>query len=126
MKDFIPHKEALELRELGFDEPCFGLFVRDKTRFVKEMPNQNECETYFGGILAPTFSQAFRWFREKYGLIHNIQMSGIQSISYDIRKLTEHHYKTIEFSFCSLDGANTYEKAELACLIKLIEIVKTK
>jgi len=25
MKDFIPYPEALALKELGFDEPCFGM-----------------------------------------------------------------------------------------------------
>ena len=138
LKDFIPYKQALKLKELGFDEPCFGKYLSclqsdwKEFELILEMDMNEEFEDNRNIYLleeacsAPTFSQAFRWFREKYGLIHNIQMSGIQSISYDIRKLTEHHYKTIEFSFCSLDGANTYEKAELACLIKLIEIVKTK
>ena len=23
-KDFVPYEETLELKELGFDEPCFG------------------------------------------------------------------------------------------------------
>jgi hypothetical protein len=25
-KEFTPHQEALELKELGFDEPCFGYY----------------------------------------------------------------------------------------------------
>lgn len=126
-KEFVPYEQALELKELGFDEPCFGYYINESKELI--LTSEKDIN-YLAGtssktfILAPTFSQAFRWFREKYGLIHCIQMSGIKSISYDIRKLTEHHYKTIEFDFCSLDGSNTYEKAELACLRKLIEIVK--
>jgi hypothetical protein len=135
-KEFIPYEQALALKELGFDEPCLAYWFN-------ETPTnpQGQCIVYYKkpwdnekivkGLIreycsAPTFSQCFRWFREKYGLIHGIQMSGIKSISYDIRKLTEHHYKTIEFSFCSLDGVNTYEEAELACLQKLIQIVKNE
>jgi len=26
-KEFIPYKQALELKELGFDEPCFFPFI---------------------------------------------------------------------------------------------------
>ncbi len=25
-KDFIPYEEALALKELGFDEPCFAVY----------------------------------------------------------------------------------------------------
>ena len=41
-KEFTPYEEALALKELGFDELCFGWY---------------DC-----------YSKAFRWFREKYGL----------------------------------------------------------
>ena len=108
-KDFAPYEPSLALKELGFDEPCFGLFIRDKSLLVKEMPNQNECEIYFGGILAPTFSQAFRWFREK----HNLK---------DKYGVFPHH--TIMFNY--IIGGGKEEEAELACLRKLIEIVKNK
>ena len=104
-KEFIPYEQALALKELGFDEPCFGLFIRDKSLLVKEMPNQNECEIYFGGILAPTFSQAFRWLRDK----HNLK---------DKYGVFPHH--TIMFNY--IIGGGKEEEAELACLIKLIEI----
>jgi len=104
-KEFVPYEQALILKELGFDEPCFGLFIRDKSLLVKEMPNQNECEIYFGGILAPTFSQAFRWFRDK----HNLK---------DKYGVFPHH--TIMFNY--IIGGGKEEEAELACLIKLIEI----
>ncbi len=106
-KEFVPYEQALELKALGFDEPCFGLFIRDKSLLVKEMPNQNECEIYFGGILAPTFSQAFRWFRDK----HNLK---------DKYGVFPHH--TIMFNY--IIGGGKEEEAELACLRKLIEIVK--
>jgi hypothetical protein len=66
---------------------------------------------------APTFSQAFRWFREKYKLSGLIEI-GTQEYSFlifdektDSREVTS-----------SMNG--TYEEAELACLRKLIEIVK--
>jgi len=29
MKDFAPYPESLELKELGFDEPCFTFYPKD-------------------------------------------------------------------------------------------------
>jgi hypothetical protein len=126
MKDFIPYNESLELKELGFDEESFGLFPRSTGFILKWIPNQQECEEYFGGILAPTFSQAFRFFREKYNLfssevydrgLNNGKIPVIHSYSFRILNLNnfEDFYGNI---------FNTYEEAELACLIKLIQIVK--
>lgn len=33
-KEFIPYKQALELKELGFDEPCFTYYFED-TREIR-------------------------------------------------------------------------------------------
>jgi hypothetical protein len=78
----------------------------------KLTPKTNQ-ESYYGSIgdciSAPTFSQAFRWFREKYNLK-------------DKYGVFPHH--TIMFNY--IIGGGKEEEAELACLIKLIEIVKNK
>lgn len=123
-KEFIPYNEALAMKELGFDEECFGLFVRDKSLLIKQMPNQKECEEYFGGILAPTFSQAFGWFREKHNLDSEIYMNheyGSKFYTYLVLQLDR-------AIISHLSGATgklpEYEEAELACLKKLIEIAK--
>jgi len=118
MKDFVPYELALELKQLGFDEECLALFSRDKSLLIKQMPNQQECEQYFGGVLAPTFSQAFRFFRKKYGLCQIVYQNTEVDWTYDIVPIKGiRNYKLI-------DVFETYEEAELACLIKLIEIVK--
>ena len=109
-KDFVPPEQALELKHIGFDEECLGLFVRDESLLLKQMPNQQECELYFGGILAPLKSQAMRFFREKYELHYVIVKTG--SWFYTINGCN------------TQEGFNTYEEAESACLDELIEIVK--
>lgn len=144
-KEFVPYKESLELKGLGYNAPCFGLFVRDKSLLIKEMPNQEECQMFFGGILAPTFSQAFRWFRKKHNLVHEISWSkykGGLNFDYDIfslvlptdAELGDEDDIALDKSMETYDSlvdkdfrhheSNTYEEAELACLDKLIEIVK--
>ena len=70
---------------------------------------------------APTFSQAFRWFREKYELRGQI-ISDYDMFSYQI-------YGLIDNAFNLINGGSVdreYEEAELECLKKLIEIVKSK
>ena len=67
-KESIPYQIALDMKSIGFDEPCLGfynvrgLFVPDYKVAKLQIDNLRleRC------CLAPTFSQAFRWFREKY------------------------------------------------------------
>jgi hypothetical protein len=123
MKDFIPYNESLELKELGFDEESFGLFPRSTGFILKWIPNQQECEEYFGGILAPTFSQAFRFFREKHGYFTSPTQYDddvIKKYDWHITKNLGDGRLLIEF----VGYHNTYEEAELACLQKLITLVK--
>jgi hypothetical protein len=63
----------------------------------------------FDGIL---WQEAFRWFREKYGFTYSIGVTNIGVV----------HVGT---TFLLQDNAS-FEEAELACLKKLIEIVKNK
>jgi len=140
-KEFIPYQESLELKELGFDEPCFGRFytkqkckmfsVDEKGRYyqIKNTPKKlYTVGEYFvlnddNAITAPTFSQAFRWFREKYGLYHSIGLDN--SLENDVNcdyQIINHSQSISEHE----TNFNNYEEAELACLNKLIEIVKNK
>jgi hypothetical protein len=75
-KEFIPYTEALSLKELGFDEPCFGLYHNDKTFY----PTQCKSHEQFHGQIcsAPLYQQAFRWFREKYEWQHSIEPTADQ------------------------------------------------
>ena len=112
MKDFVPYQEALELKQLGFDEPCFGWFASDRT-LVKEVTEKTDF------TLAPTYSQAFRWFREKHN-INTVISWRDDLLNYDISltEMKKHGY------FYYKDNFTTYEEAELECLKKLIELIK--
>ena len=118
-KEFIPYEKALALKALGFDEPCFGHFLKKKF-YLKSFDRQGNEIT-----LAPTFSQAFRWFREKYGLHSYIEPVLVEKanspIKYDYVILEVSHQDDLEYNNLPY---HTYEEAELACLEKLIQIVK--
>jgi hypothetical protein len=133
-KEFIPYQQALELKELGFDEPCLAYWYNETPT-----NSQGQCLVYYKkpwdnqkiirGIIrdyyyAPTFSQAFRWFREKYKYLvspfSTESEEGKVIYYFEIGKVDKF---TVDIYS---DDKSTYEEAELACLIKLIEIVKNK
>jgi hypothetical protein len=124
-KEFVPYEQALELKELDYDKPCFGWYhdnileVDFKIRANEIIKHHELLGRFKGCCLAPTFSQAFRWFREKCNL-HN----GIYPY-YD-----EYEFQIKDFRLPTNTPINgglmNYEKAELECLKKLIEIVKNK
>ena len=120
-QEFVPYEHALALKELGFDEPCFGGYDMETLKLWIGYLNDGEQfnrEYYYP---APTFSQAFRWFRKKYNLKSWVEEYTKNKYIYEIRphKITD--YKEGEIYVYA-----TYEEAEIACLNKLIEIVKEK
>ena len=132
-KEFIPYGQALALKELEFDEPCFAWYVSENHGL--EYGKVIQSDLLRDAAIALTFSQAFRWFREKHGLRNSItdfidDETGIEW-DYEIAiigtDLDERgNYKPL-VDYSTDDETRkfkTYEEAELACLQKLIEIVK--
>ena len=134
-KEFITYNQALALKELGFDEPCFmsyrgkfDLYRNGMGGYLSEMTMErnsdldkyeiNKTEQYW--ISAPTFSQCFRWFREKYQLDSSIALVA-NGYGFYIHKNRNYTNKGESYGMYI-----TYEEAELECLKKLIEIVKQK
>ena len=119
-KDWIPFELALELKQLGFDEPCFAYYNIDpylkSPAFNLVKPFDHEwC------LPAPLYSQAFRWFREKCLLEGVVEQANdfywYKFSVYLYGKEGKHQISNgLEFK--------TYEEAELACLKKLIDIAK--
>ena len=133
-KEFVPYEPSLALKELGFDEPCLAWFAETKKLQIapetykkwtsKPCNNSNIINEFnVDCITAPTFSQAFRFFREKYKIhsIINLTIIGTWYFElYDLNDKRNAEIKTNQNEF------ETPEEAELACLIELIEIVKNK
>ncbi len=106
-KEFVPYEQALELKELGFDENYIACYSSDGKLY------SNELWKYKDGIKAPLYQQSFRWFREKYGLHQHIEYVNVAD-------RYEGWVSGIMFD------CKTYEEAELDCLKKLIKIIKGK
>jgi hypothetical protein len=125
-KEFIPYEQALQLKQLGFNEHCFGEWQNlkiGKNLVVDEEYRIYDISVLGADIKAPLYQQAFRWFREKYELYSYIYFLTIRTdggVEYDYSIMNYDDEIYIEEPY------ETYEEAELACLKKLIVIVKNK
>jgi hypothetical protein len=125
-KEFIPYEQALVLKELGFDEPCFGYYVglgdnnEEQFKLLQIQSEKGQFEWTDNVYQAPTYQQAFRWFREKY----NIECH-IKSL-YEQRENKGYYFGIDDYTNRDFYSKPyySYEEAELECLKKLIEIVK--
>ena len=113
-KEFVPYELALDLKELGMDLGWYNYlnFYDSSTKefcfVMKDVP-------------APLYQQAFRWFREKYDLFCYVELVGDRLFDYMI--IGDFVEEEIDYEYGPF---NTHEESELACLQKLIEIIKEK
>ena len=124
-KEFVEYELALKMKELGFDEPCFGYYNMKKKFNMGDYTTKHWKST----CLAPLYQSAFKWFREKYKLQHHIWSGKINSIfyGYDILNIEEQEFVVNNSDIGGGDcDYYTYEEAELVCLEKLLEIVESK
>ena len=111
-KEFVPYELAFRLKALGFDEPCCKyIYVGDTGNNIDQYleVEPSKAKNYNADDLCisqPTFSQTFRWFREK------LKDSAIEPYS-----MVTH---------TSYNRRITFEEAELVCTDKLLRIVEQK
>jgi len=130
-REFVPYVLAVKLKELGFNEPCFGHYAN--VELVYDSHTNNEMQRFRYG--APTFSQAFRWFREKYQIFPEVLTDCTTEPKFvytyktfygNPKDLTEQEWGWENNIGKYSDLYRTYEEAELDCLTKLIELVESK
>jgi ABC-type glycerol-3-phosphate transport system substrate-binding protein len=113
-KGFVPYQQALELKELGFDEPCFGKFYHNHLEIGGSWLNSEFNKDKKDGNIftsAPLYQQVFRWFREKYNAHIYPQ------------KFTENTWH-VSWGDWESPVFETYEEAELECVNFLITTLK--
>ena len=133
-KEFVSYELAVKLKELGFNEPCLFLYNStddDPKPFLANPADAMDWNTLYVHrtnkhlMSAPTYSQAFRWFREKYHIIGEVKFKGGKTTK-------TAWYDYVIYSEIDWNDENPskqwkkHEEAELACLTKLIEIVENK
>jgi len=143
-KEFVPYELAVKLKKLGFDEEGFiyiswynpipgnnsphiwsengELPKKFQYKFDPKSFMNDFKDISFPVLQIPTFSQAFRWFREEYNRHSFIELIVEDKIRFDyVLYVDKDEDDCIDYG----DGPfETYEEAELALLNKLIEIVE--
>jgi hypothetical protein len=119
-KEFVPYELALRLGSLGFDEPCIAWYVSKS--YGLEYGKVIKPDLIKEAVLAPLFSQAFRWFD------YSTEWSGfiVPSSEEGCFDWWIQNYTDPQLSIESDEWYRGREEAELACLEKLIEIVEQK
>ena len=126
-KEFVNYSEALNLKKLGFDnEHCFA---RWSTHYDGSGYLDTSTHSIYQGrddlnrqCLAPTFSQAFKFFRENYETHSYIERLISGAFIYKIDWFEEDRHNKIVWECKSY----SFEEAELECLKKLIEIAQKR
>jgi hypothetical protein len=121
---FVPITESLELRELGFDEPCLYVYYENKLVFYfkfRGIKNSNKI-SHKWVCTAPQYQQVFEFFRETHGFYINDFVDDDKTFGYMISYFTESGRvdKPIQRKY------STYPESQLACINQLIEIIKNK
>jgi hypothetical protein len=122
--EFVSYEIALALKELGFEEPCFGAWVNNEL-FITENEKPKIQSLSINQCTAPLYQQCWRWFREKYNITVYLYPY-FENQYQELKGLKPDGYRYITFPYGKSRMYETYEEAELGCLVKLIEIVKNK
>lgn len=122
-KEFVPYEQALELKELGFDEKCFGSWEVDYTKtptYTHSLSGFYKNSNHpLGKVSAPLYQQAFRWFREKHNLDSFVKAEWQQTVKVG-------YYFSANDYYSAQPSYITYEEAQLECLKKLLSTLNQK
>ena len=84
-KEFVPYQIALDMKSIGFDEPCFGYYL--------ELINPIEGLLKIGldnnYLQAPLYQQAFRWLYQKLDIERGIMPLDTESQQLLLKELID-------------------------------------
>jgi hypothetical protein len=142
-KLFVPYELALALKELGFDEPCFCFYSStpnvgdlDFTKFwfaetLSRYENLQKTSIIEGwqltnskSCIAPTYQQAFEWFR----IEHELYSAIVPKKSYPDNFVSgvEWYVEICDSNGIELSdsGVRDFNESQIYCLKQLIERIK--
>ena len=129
--EFIPFQQALELKELGFDEEClFAYYGKSDLSNFKESDYElcgdrhNSSFKEDGRVSAPLYQQVFRWFREKHNLYAVIIPTITMYWTFKTMTVVEGIFEVPPYNHVDGNDYPTYEEAEVESVKELIKIVK--
>ncbi|MFW6225475.1 MAG: hypothetical protein ACOC3V_00785 [bacterium] len=120
---FVPVELAIKLKELGFNDPCFGYFDIKGLNAHKHPKNpmnlnSNWVEDKKNTIVsAPIYQQVFEWFR----MVHEID---IYPMNYKNGYTFIINQNKDNYVYWRNKMPYSYDKARDICIKKLINILK--
>ncbi len=137
-KGFVPYEEVLELRDLGLkdlgdNEPFFGEYRQwdGGTPWLQLYQDLDSCSTdpadyeYTLEGQAPTYQQAFDWLERNHSVYverrADTSVNEVLDIVYFIKSWK---FPPVEVVFENPYDCFDKEKSNLACLRKIIELLK--
>lgn len=125
-KQFVTHEIALKLKQLGFDENCFGYY--NKLGILKylgqpeplgydieEMCNSMINSNYYS---APLWQQTIDWLREKHNISISVVHYGIYGHAFSINFIDNRN-----FSINPEYNNMTYPKAREQAILKTLDLL---
>lgn len=116
MKHFVTLPQAIQLKALGFKERTLTYYENEQPKIYHNVMGWDFNTSFLTCVSRPTYTEAFDWFRKKYGYWSYIKEATKGTNRFYIEKFDE--------KFFNSDIVNIYEEAEFACLEKLIKIIE--
>jgi hypothetical protein len=122
IKLFVPYHLATQLRDIGFDELCITHYVSESYGLDLD-PDEigvNNAPLIKDAVSAPTYQQAFDWFREEKDLFARIECINTKTKDvweYEVSSQNDRMVRRFVQS-------TTFGEIQNECLTRLIEIVK--
>lgn len=111
-EQFLSYEYSLIMKELGFSDPCFGWYNKEKNLLIYYLYNVDQMTDDM--ILAPQYKQFFKWVEKKYDII-----------SYFTFERNSWVYNILGYDFVIISELQkNIEIAELECLKKIFKIIQ--
>ena len=125
-KEFLPPRQALEVKELGFDEECLGWYPDNAAALSLDgvYISKPSIGSYKLLVYAPLYQQVFRWFREKHNLYVVIIPTVTMYWTFKTMTVVEGIVEVPPYNHVDGNDYPTYKEAELESVKELINIVK--
>ena len=133
--EFVTYCQAVAIKELGFNGPCFSLYFPDGvfSDMIHSFTVNSDMDKLTQCIKAPLKQQVVKWFRDTHQLYYTIEINCSQlsfewGFDYTIYDKGNDKWLSTEPQNCPPGETTyvTYEEAESACIDKLIELIKNK
>lgn len=129
-KLFVPADESLELKDLGYNTPGFGEYRQwDGCELYLELYQDDNCEStnpFTTEALAPLWQEAFDFVEKKFHMKADVGHSDANgTYKFTIWKW---NFDNTVGKWERIGNIASYEtrfEANIACLRKLIELIKT-